>query len=431
MKKSTFVRAVAVLFLFLYTGCDRIKNTFTYTVNEPVYMSYPEFRQKKAVQPAQKMVNPGKICLYGDYLFINEIAKGIHIVDNSNTANPKLVAFVELLGNIDITVSNNILYADSYIDLVCFDVTDPAQPAEIGRAESVFPNVLPATGNEYPVKELDWTKGVIIGWEVKTITENEEFFYPCRYPYWGCYYYGNYTLAASESWSNSGRQSNAGSGLTSVTGSMSRFAVYGDYLYVVNNSMLKVFSIHENGVFKRYEQYLSWNVETIFPYDQKLFLGTTNGMMIYGLTDPEKPNHLSSIAHIVGCDPVVVQGDYAYVTIRGGNACGQNVSLLEVIDISNPSAPIRKASFSMKEPYGLGIDGNTLFVCDQGLTVFDAANPLVVGTKMIKQFTSIHGFDVIPYNGTLILIGNDGLYQYDYSDVTNIKELSALKIDKK
>jgi hypothetical protein len=211
---------------------------------------------------------------------------------------------------------------------------------------------------------------------------------------------------------------------------MSRFATYGDYLYVVNNNMLKVFTLSEHGITKSNEQYLSWNVETIFPYDQKLFLGTTSGMMIYSLTDPEKPAYLSSIAHIAGCDPVVVQDNYAYVTIRGGNVCGQNVSLLEVIDISKASSPVLKASFNMKEPYGLGIDGNTLFVCDQGLSVFDATNPVVAGSKMIKQFTSIHGFDVIPYNETLILIGNDGLYQYDYSDLSNIKELSALIIDK-
>ena len=162
-----------------------------------------------------------------------------------------------------------------------------------------------------------------------------------------------------------------------------------------------------------------------------LFLGTTNGLMIYDLTDPIKPGYLSSLSHIVGCDPVVVQGDYAYVTIRGGNACGQNLSLLEVINISNPSAPQRKASFDMKEPYGLGIEGNILFICDQGLKIFDATVPEVVGAKPIKQFTSIHGFDVIPYKGTLMLIGDDGLYQYDYSDITNIKEISSIKIEKK
>jgi hypothetical protein len=212
---------------------------------------------------------------------------------------------------------------------------------------------------------------------------------------------------------------------------MSRFAVYGNYLYVVNNYRLKVFSLSGQTAIKGYEQYLSWNVETIFPYNEKLFLGTTNGMMIYGLTNPAMPNHLSSIAHIVGCDPVVVQGDYAYVTIRGGNLCGQNTSLLQVVDISNPSVPVLKASYNMKEPYGLGVDGNTLFVCDEGLAIFDASDPVSSGSKKIKHFPQIHGYDVIPYNGILILIGNDGLFQYDYSNIQDIKLIGALEIEKK
>ena len=425
MKNKTVVLACASAFLFMWGGCDKVKSTLTYTANEPVYMSFVEFRATKAAKPAQKLVNPGKICLYGNYLFINEVHKGIHVIDNSNPASPKPVVFIDLLGNIDITVSNGILYADSFIDLVMFDISNPGQPKECGRAENVFANVLPATGNDYPMRTVDWTKGVVVGWEVKKITEKEEFvpYYPC----WGCYYLAS---ADKSSWASSGMQSNAGSGLSAVTGSMSRFAVYDDYLYVINNNMLKVFFLFGNTAIKGNEQYLSWNVETVFPYNQKLFLGTTNGMMIYDLTDPAKPTYLSSLAHIVGCDPVVVQGDYAYVTIRGGNACGQNMSLLEVIDISNPAAPALKASFDMKEPYGLGVDGNTLFVCDQGLKVFDATIPEVAGVRPIKQFSSIHGFDVIPFNGTLMLIGNDGLYQYDYSDISDIKELSAIKIEK-
>ena len=430
MKKIPFLMAMAATFHFLFIGCgDKMNSTVTYTLNEPVYMPYNEFRSVKALKPAQALVNPGKICLYGDYLYINEIAKGIHIVDNSNPAAPKVVAFMEVIGNIDITVSNNILYADSYIDLVWFDVTNPAQPAEIGRVENVFANALPPTDNDYLIKEIDWTKGVIVDWEVKTVTEKEEYRpYPPYYPCPECY---NLASAEKASWGSAGRVTSSGTNFTSITGSMSRFAVYDNYLYVVNSNMLKVFSLSGNTVVKENEQYLSWNVETVFPYDQKLFLGTTSGLLIYGLTDPAKPAYLSSLAHVVGCDPVVVQGDYAYVTIRGGNICGQTTSFLDVIDISNPSAPVIKASFNMKEPYGLGIDGNTLFVCDEGLAIFNATNPLLSGALKIKHFTAIHGFDVIPCNGTLIMIGNDGLYQYDYSDIQDIKELSVIRIELK
>ena len=422
--------AAGVLSVFLLNGCnDMVKSTVTYTVNEPVYMPFSEFRATKPAQSARPMVNPGKICLYGDYLFINEITEGIHVVDNSDPANPKIVAFIELIGNVDITVNNNLLYADSYIDLICYDISLPAQPVSVGRAENVFPYALPPIDNDYPVT-YDLEKGVVVDWEVKTVTEKEEFryYYPCR----DCYY----LTEVDASWAKySGSLANqsttgstAGSNFKSVTGSMSRFATYGDYLYVVSSNMLKTFSLSGSAITKIREQYVSWNVETIFPYEEKLFLGTTNGLIIYGINDPSNPEYLSSLVHIVGCDPVVVQGDYAYVTIRGGNACGQNMSLLQVVDISNPSLPVMKNSFNMKEPYGLGIDGNILFVCDQGLSIFDATNPLVVGMMPIIQFASIKGYDVIPYNNNLILIGGDGLYQYDYSDIRDIKLTSSLKV---
>jgi len=288
MKKIVVWACVGAL-LFVLGGCDRVKSTLTYTANAPVYMSFLEFRMTKAAKPAQKLVNPGKICLYGDYLFINEIQEGIHVIDNSNPAAPKPVAFIELLGNIDITVGDGILYADSYIDLVLFDFSNPAQPKECGRADNVFANVLPPTGNDYPIATIDHTKGVVIGWDVKTITEKQEYVhYPCR----GCYYLD---LASNSSWASSGKLLSSGPSITSVTGSMSRFAVYDDYLYVINSNVLKVFTLFGYTVIKGSEQYLSWNVETVFPYDQKLFLGTTNGLMIYDLADPTKLTYMSSL----------------------------------------------------------------------------------------------------------------------------------------
>lgn len=431
MKKSTIcvtcqTGAFLVLSLVGLIACnDQIKNTVTSTVNDPVYLSYIEFRATKALQPAQAMVHPGKICLFGNYLYVNEISKGIHIIDNTYPATPTAVAFIDLLGNIDVTISNNILYADSFVDLVMFDVSNPLKPVEVGRAPDVFPNVLPATGNNFPIREIDWSKGVVVDWEVKSITEKEEFYpyHPCR----GCYFLESAYLS---SWSSSGRLTSSGSTFTSVTGSMSRFAVSNNHLYVVNNNLLKTFSLYGNAVHKEHEQYLSWNVETVFPYNEKLFLGTTSGMLIYDIENPKTPRQLSSITHILGCDPVVVQDDYAYVTIRGGNVCGQNQSFLNVYNISNPAAPIFTASYDLNNPYGLGIDGNTLFVCDGGLAIYDASNPLTIGSRVIKRFSSIQGFDVIPYHGVLILIGNDGLYQYDYTDIQNIKELGSIKISK-
>ena len=417
-----FAGAICVAF----TACrDEVKSTMTYTANEPVYMSFSEFRTTRAAQPAQEMVNPGKICLYGDYLFINEVDKGIHIIDNSNPAKPYPLAFIELPGNVDIAVRNNVLYADSYIDLVWFDISNPAMPVEAGRLPDAFQNVYPGIDNDYPIAGVDNTKGVIVGWTVKEVTVDAN---TSGYPHWYRWECANcrFSDVALGSWANKGT-----AGATALNGSMARFAAYNDYLYVVNEGRLKVFSLDGEVVSKVHEQYLTWNVETIFPYNNKLFFGTTTGMLIYNIADnPVAPQYLSSVIHVLGCDPVVVQGNYAYVTIRGGNACGQTESQLNVVDISNPAAPYTRATFIMGSPYGLGIDGNSLFVCDDGLKVFDATTPAMVGDRLLEHFNEINGFDVIPYNNVLILIGSDGLCQYDYSDLQNIHLLSVLNVKK-
>ena len=85
----------------------------------------------------------------------------------------------------------------------------------------------------------------------------------------------------------------------------------------------------------------------------------------------------------------------------------------------------------MEFPSGLGIDGTNLFICEGqfGLKVFDASDPLTIGDNLLHSFEDIHAFDVIPFNNILIMIGNDGLYQYDYSDSENLELLSHIPVN--
>ncbi|MCL2097470.1 MAG: hypothetical protein FWH23_01750 [Bacteroidales bacterium] len=427
MKKLLYIFSMYLfvgILPMLFTACsDEVKTTVIYVINEPVYMSFDEFRTARPLQPARAMEHPGKICVYSNYFFISEIDKGIHIINNSNPEKPQPTAFIELIGNIDITVVGNMLYADSYIDLVWFDISNPAAPVEVGRLPDAFCNVLPATGNNYLMTEIDNTKGVVVGWTVKSITFDEEvpYSYPIRWD--GC------PTCMFADMNNSWSLSASSEGDVALNGSMARFAAYGDYLYVVNDGRLKVFNLFDSEVNNVHEQYLQWNVESIFSYSEMLFFGTTTGMLIFDIVnDPGKPKYLSAVTPVLGCNPVVVQENYAYVTVRGGNACGQTESQLNVVDFSNPVQPFMLECFNMDNPYGLGIAGELLFVCDEGLKIFDASNPQRVGDNLLKHFNNINGFDVIPYNNVLILIGSDGLYQYDYSDTQNIRLLSVLRV---
>ena len=87
-------------------------------------------------------------------------------------------------------------------------------------------------------------------------------------------------------------------------------------------------------------------------------------------------------------------------------------------------------SYDMAEPYGLAIDDEILFVCDgqKGLLVYDASDISVIDEKLIASFSDIKAYDVIPFDDHLFLIGDDGFYQYDYSDINNIHEISRILV---
>jgi len=208
-------------------------------------------------------------------------------------------------------------------------------------------------------------------------------------------------------------------------GSMARFAVVGHYLYTVDHAKLNLFDISQAAKpIKTKEVQLGIGIETIFPYQDKLFIGSQTGMFILDIKDPASPKQISSYEHTVSCDPVVTDGRYAYITLRSGTACRRAINELQVLDIRNAAAPALVKRYAMVNPKGLGIDQNLLFVCDDGLKVYDATN--VLELKLLHHF-KINAYDVIPQNGHLLVIGSDGFYQYRYSgqELTLLSKLIA------
>jgi len=106
---------------------------------KPVYMSYEQLRKSVAFQEAQPMTAMGRLVVYQDYLFINELNKGIHIINNANPKEPQATGFINIPGNTDISIRNGILYADSFIDLVVIDTRDPKNMLNVTRKTNVFP----------------------------------------------------------------------------------------------------------------------------------------------------------------------------------------------------------------------------------------------------------------------------------------------------
>lgn len=218
---------------------------------------------------------------------------------------------------------------------------------------------------------------------------------------------------------------------TSQGGSLARFAISDDHLYIVNDYSLVPIDISDiNSAETREKVHLGFDIETIFPYQNNLFVGSQNAVYILSTINPDQPELRSIYQHSTGCDPVVVKGSYAYVTLRDGFSCNNpgNLNVLQVVDISDLSNPTRISSINMTSPGGLGIGcNNKLYVCEgeNGLVQFDLSDPTFPFDK--KVFPDIHANDVIVRDNLLIVTGEDGIYQFDCSADT-LRLLSKVEL---
>ena len=389
------------LALILVSSCDTNNDDYEFVqVATPQIMSKSAFRSAVQIDVPKSIEEAGKIYAYQDYIFVTDIDKGIHIIDNSNPSLPETIKFIEIPKNEDISVKDNFLYADSATDLLVFDISDIQNVSLVERLEDVFyiyNHDIPTEAQVVDYQNFNSENDIIVGWTLNTERRKKQednlvdvFF--------------DGALA------NSAAESNVGTG-----GSLARFQIVDNYLYTVGDHQMAIFNIQNlSQPVLANTQYAGWNIETMFHVDNYLYLGSTNGMYIYSLENPSSPEYISEFTHWEGCDPVVVDGNYAYLTLRGGNECGQPESVLEVIDISDKHNPVLAARHQLENPYGLGIKDNMLFVCDgtAGLKLFNKANPLNI--TLIKSFENIESRDVIPLDDALILIGNNTLYQYQY-----------------
>jgi hypothetical protein len=398
----------------LFTSCEKddAGGEF-YNVAVPIVKPIEEFRAMVKISEPRAITEAGKIYTYGDYVFINDDQKGVHIIDNTDHRNPVKIKFLEIPLNTDIAVKDNMLFANSAMDLVVFDLSDMNNIKEEGRMKNVFPNHnsrIPANATFVDSDNFNSETDVVMGYlmETRKIEMANE-------AVWGDAFF-----------SNSDANSAGGSG---TGGSLARFNINEDYLYVVDQNKLSVFNIaglRNPELIK--SEWVGRDIETIFYKENHLYLGSSSGMYIYSLEDPAAPQLKSMFSHILGCDPVVVKDDIAYVTIRGGNACGQEWSQLDVIDVADKSNPQLMKSYEMENPYGLGVKDDWLFVCDgtAGLKIYDTKN--TPSLELTDHFQDINTYDVIPLEEVLLMVGDNTLFQYTYKG-NEINLLSSFSLN--
>lgn len=424
--------------MFVFNACnlDSCKEKNTFEKWTPIYKKVDEIRLDVKAEAPRELQKPGKLYFYDNYVFINEQKEGIHVIDNRNPENPRNVAFIKIPGNIDIAVKNNILFADSYIDLLSIDISNPEKPVLAGRTENVFAN---------------FTLHADLGYLVDYQKTKETVEVDCNSPYYGNRWYSSksndvfvnstFEIAPQAGGSGGGVSVNTTKPTTGIGGSFARFTVYDDYLYTLDNSLMKVFDIKTPRTpISRKAVNMQWGIETIFPYKDKLFVGSQSGLFIYDVATPDNPVLLSKFEHARACDPVYVQDDIAYVTLRNGTACQGFVNQLDVIDVKNLKSPKLLKSYPMQHPHGVSVEGNTLYLCEGkfGLKSFNINDLYNIEANKIADFTNLHAYDVIalPKNYTasgkkiVMVVGDDGFYQYDASDAQKMKQISLIRIKK-
>ncbi len=383
----------------------------------------------------------GKIWYDQGFLYVNVVNEGVVVINNYNPKMPRKVGFVQIPGNVDLAVRGTVMFANNNRDLVAIDISDLKNVRELARISNVFnhrnrSSQWSTDGNQ---EMIAWRTGenmfsfvpMIFGGNNTSTGRALNNMLNMR----NTNMMGAGTMGINSPMAMSLNQPNSVStGGTSKGGSMACFTIVGNYLYAIDAFDLQVFDISEvkNPRLVGQKVNVGTDIETIFPSDNKLFIGSQSGMYIYDIADPLYPRRLGVYAHTRSCDPVVVEGNYAFVTLRDGTDCAGGVNQLDVIDIANPSFPRKLKTYRMTNPHGLGIDNGLLFVCDgrDGLKVYDARDVGRIDSNMIAHFKNINTYDVIPDQSRkiLMMVGSNKITQYDYNNPRSLIQLSEIDV---
>lgn len=417
--KNTFLLFIGALLLL--ASCSKNKGTITLTYNKAtaVYGDIEAIRATPLSGTVRPIEKAGKIFIDNNVLLIGEKSKGIHVFDNTNAFSPVNVGFINLPYTEEFYVVNNMIYAVSHYDLVKIDISSLSTPTLVDRVEFAFAQPIRNDKNE-----------TLLGFNYVQTTESFKLDSPearelekTNYLYFD---YSNQLIPQSTVPS-----SFAGNG-TDIKGTLNKIAVHQNYVYVIGNDCIFTFQDSPSNITKLNKEYVGSNLETIYPQNNNLFIGTRFSMIVMSISNPSMPSYISEYNHPTSCDPVLPNGNVAYLTLRTGDfsGCSGDVNSISVLNISNVSNPIKIDEFTLASPYGMTLINTNLFVGEgaNGITIFDATNP-----SSIVQTThnaSVKAFDIIKHptiNDVILTTGTNGLTQYkiDYTTM-NFQLMSTI-----
>lgn len=405
------------------TSClkDECTETRTFIRFTPVYKSQAEIDAPIEAMSPRALQQPGIIYHYQNYLLINEFREGIHVFDNSNPENPIPLSFISIDGNEHFAITDGYLQANKYSSLLTIDIADVQNPVEKSRVRNAFSELHEEPNRGYFVYHRQTE-------ETQTLDCSSPNFNSQRWNDDN----GNIWFATDVFFANADfavPEQNRGGG-SGTGGSTARFTITHDHLYTVSEYDMKVFDLSNPARPAQVNTVnLGWGIETIYPFKDQLFIGSVSGMSIYDVSTPENPLFRSTFEHVRACDPVVADENTAFVTLRDGTACEGFNNQLDVVDIENLTSPYLIESYSMDNPHGLALLNDYLYVTegDYGFKVMDVSDRNNV--KEVANYKDHRSFDAIALpQGLLLLVGRDGIRQYDLSNPRKPQLLSEIPV---
>lgn len=224
--------------------------------------------------------------------------------------------------------------------------------------------------------------------------------------------------------SNSGSGSGGGGGGTSggatvsQSGSTAAMLVYENAIYALDGDVFKVLDIASEAETKLVSKQRIEGAETLFIYGSHLYIGGQFGVDIWNIDNALEPVQVNFYSHARACDPIIVDNDIGYITLRNRWGCDGDINRLEIVDFTSPTEPKELFRYPMKSPVGLAKMGSYLAVCQEryGLSVLDvniteSEQVKNVAVEEVANFNEIHCFDVIYNKDVLLVTAEDGIYQ--------------------
>ncbi|MFT5592508.1 MAG: hypothetical protein ACI8SR_000867 [Oceanicoccus sp.] len=136
---SAFTSA-CIVSMGCYDGCDPDENTCV----EPITLSWEDLRVdiKPTSGNTTTLTSAGKTYVNGNYLFVIDNYRGVHIFDQTDNQNPIRVVFIPVPGALTLSIQGDELYINSFTDFLVINYQKILEGAfdqtYVSRQENMF-----------------------------------------------------------------------------------------------------------------------------------------------------------------------------------------------------------------------------------------------------------------------------------------------------